>query len=269
MTTAAMHERLGGHPSLTSPAVDVVLPVHNEAHVLRARLFTLHAYLRLHAPFAWRITIVDNASTDGTLALAETLALLPGVRVLHLDEKGRGRALRAAWTVNDADVVAYMDIDLSTDLSAFVPLVSRLLSDEADVAIGSRLAPGAHVERGAKREVISRAYNGLLRLAFGTRVRDAQCGFKAVRASVAQAILPEVVDQSWFFDTELLLLAERSGLRITEVPVTWVDDPDSRVAILRTALDDLKGVWRMRRRFWRGEGIVGVPRQRDRDCVAA
>ena len=199
-------------------------------------------------PYPSRITIADNASTDGTLAVAETLAEeLPDVDVIHLDEKGRGGALYAAWMSSQADVVAYMDVDLSTDLSALMPLVAPLISGHSDVAIGSRLAASSRVVRGPKREFVSRSYNLILRGVLGARFSDAQCGFKAVRADVARQLLPHVADTGWFFDTELLVIAERAGLRIHEVPVDWVDDPDSRVDIVRTAVNDLKGCWRVGR----------------------
>jgi putative flippase GtrA len=197
-------------------------------------------------PYAWRIVIADNASTDATLALARALAVgLDHVTVLRLEHKGRGRALRAAWTVSDADVLCYMDVDLSTDLRALLPLISPLVCGHSEVAIGSRLAAGARVQRGAKREVISRCYNRLLRWALRARFSDAQCGFKAIRADAARRLLPEVQDQGWFFDTELLILAQRRGLRIHEIAVDWIDDPDSRVDIVSTALTDLRGVARL------------------------
>ena len=238
----------------SAPVIDVVVPVYNEERDLAPNIRTLYAYLSNGFPYPTAITIADNASRDGTLALARRLAdELPGVRVLHLDEKGRGRALRAAWTASDAQVVSYMDVDLSTDLDALRPLVDPLVSGETDVAIGSRLARGARTRRGFKRELISRAYNLVLRVALGARFSDAQCGFKAVRAEVARDIVPRIEDQTWFFDTELLVLAQRAGLRVHEVPVKWNDDPDSRVAIIRTAMDDLRGVWRLRFRSRRRE----------------
>jgi len=227
-------------------SVEIVVPVYNEEVVLEASIRRLHEFLRAHFPFEWRVTIADNASTDATLAIARDLAgTLPGVDVLHLPAKGRGRALRAAWSRSRSDVVAYMDVDLSTDLRALLPLVAPLLSGHSDVAIGSRLALGSRVVRGARREVISRGYNAILRLALRARFSDAQCGFKAVRADVARELLADVRDDGWFFDTELLVLAQRRGLRIHEVPVDWVDDPDSRVAIVSAAMTDLRGVGRM------------------------
>ncbi|MFI1580853.1 glycosyltransferase [Embleya sp. NPDC020630] len=250
--------------SLTTPTrtriVDVVVPVYNEAHVLTASIRRLHAYLLRGFPYAFRIIVADNASTDRTHAVARELAReLPHVRAVHLDRKGRGRALRKVWTESDADVVAYMDVDLSTDLDAFLPLVAPLVTGHSDLAIGTRLARSADVVRGPRREVVSRSYNLLLRGVFAARFSDAQCGFKAARTVVAQALLPHVHDEEWFFDTELLLLAERNGLRIHEVPVDWVDDPDSRVDVLHTAIDDLRGMARVARRIAAGTFRVPVP----------
>ena len=233
-------------PVLIKPAVDIVVPVYNEEQALERSIRRLHTFLRANLPFAWRIVIADNASIDRTLAIANGLAAdLPGVEVRHLSEKGRGRALRATWSESDADVVCYMDVDLSTGLNALLPLVAPLVSGHSDVAIGTRLAHTSRVVRGRKREIISRSYNRLLHLALGARFSDAQCGFKALRADVARELLPEVRDEGWFFDTELLILAQRRRLRIHEVPVDWIDDPDSRVDVVSTALDDLRGVARL------------------------
>ncbi len=235
------------------PDVEIVVPVYNEAATLSERVRRLHAYLRTSFPFSFRVTIADNGSSDGTWAAAQALAdELGEVRATRLEAKGRGRALESVWSGSDAKVLAYMDVDLSTDLAALLPLVAPLLSGHSDVAIGSRLTRGARVVRGSKRELISRGYNALLHVALGTRFSDAQCGFKAIRSDRARELLPLVSDRAWFFDTELLVRAERAGLRIYEVPVDWVDDPDSRVDILRTALDDLRGVWRLARDLRRG-----------------
>ena len=224
-----------------------MVPVYNEAGTIERSVRRLHAFLSTEFPFAWRIVIADNASTDSTPSLARQLAFeLTQVTVLRLEAKGRGRALRAAWSASDADVLAYMDVDLSTDLKGLLPLVAGLVSGHSDVAIGTRLAPGSRVRRGPKREFISRSYNRILRLTLGARFSDAQCGFKAIRAQAARTLLPEIEDQGWFFDTELLILAQRRGLRIHEVAVDWTDDPDSRVDIVSTALTDLRGVLRLR-----------------------
>jgi putative flippase GtrA len=237
-----------GSGPLPAPVLDLVVPVHNEEADLPGSVRRLHAYLTSSFPFSFRITVADNASDDTTFDVAEGLAReLTGVHVVHLPLKGRGRALHDVWSRSDAAVLAYMDVDLSTDLSALLPLVAPLVTGHSDVAIGTRLARGSRVVRGAKREVISRGYNLLLRGTLAVRFSDAQCGFKAIRRDVARHLLPLVQDTGWFFDTELLVLAQRAGLRIHEVPVDWVDDPDSRVALLATALADLRGVARVGR----------------------
>ena len=232
--------------AVAAPDVDIVVPVYNEEAGLERSIRRLHRFLRDGFPFSWRIVVADNASVDATPAIGTALAHdLSNVAYLRLERKGRGRALRAAWTASPARVVAYMDVDLSTDLRALLPLVAPLLSGHSDLAIGTRLARGSRVVRGPKRELISRGYNRLLRTVLRARFSDAQCGFKAVRRDAADGLLGDVRDESWFFDTELLVLAQRRGLRIHEVPVDWVDDPDSRVDIVATALADLRGIARL------------------------
>ncbi|WP_419996402.1 glycosyltransferase [Streptomyces boninensis] len=237
-----------------APVLDVVIPVHNEEQALAASVRRLHDHLSRTFPYAFRITVADNASTDATATVAAALAgEFAEVAVVRLELKGRGRALHAVWSASDAPVLAYMDVDLSTDLNALMPLVAPLISGHSELAIGTRLARGSRVVRGPKRELISRAYNLILRRGLAAGFSDAQCGFKAIRRDVAERLLPLVQDTAWFFDTELLVLAERAGLRIHEVPVDWVDDPDSRVDIVRTAVDDLRGVWRVGRALASGD----------------
>jgi glycosyltransferase involved in cell wall biosynthesis len=234
-------------PAITpTPQIDVVVPVYDEELVLERSVLRLHRFLTAAFPFTWRIVVADNASTDTTPRIAERLSReLPSVELLRLERKGRGRALRAAWSASRARVVCYMDVDLSTDLRGLLPLVAPLLSGHSDLAIGTRLAHGARVVRGPKRELISRSYNRILHAVLRTRFSDAQCGFKAVRRDVLDGLLADVRDDGWFFDTELLVLAQRRGLRIHEVPVDWIDDADSRVDVVRTAIDDLRGVVRL------------------------
>lgn len=237
-----------------APVLDVVIPVHNEEDDLDTCVRRLHAHLSDTFPYPFRITVADNASTDLTSEVAKALAAeLPEVESFRLEQKGRGRALRTVWTSSRAPVLAYMDVDLSTDLNALLPLVAPLISGHSDLAIGSRLSRSSRVVRGAKREFVSRAYNLILRGSLAARFSDAQCGFKAIRGDVAQRLLPMVEDSGWFFDTEMLVLAERAGLRIHEVPVDWVDDPDSSVDLVRTAADDLRGVWRVGRALTTGQ----------------
>jgi len=238
--------------------VDIVVPVRNEEHDLASSVRRLVGYLREGFPFTARVTIADNGSTDGTWAIAGRLAReFDEVRAVRMEQPGRGRALRAIWSQSDAEVLAYMDVDLSTDLNALLPLVAPLLSGHSDLAIGTRLARGSRVIRGPKRELISRCYNMLLHACMGARFSDAQCGFKAIRREQARALLPLTQDTGWFFDTELLVLAERAGLRIHEIPVDWIDDLDSRVDIVATAVADLRGMARLGRGLARGS--ISVP----------
>jgi len=235
-----------------------VVPVRNEERDLVPSIRRLDAHLRDRFPFTARITIADNGSTDGTWSQALALeAELNSVRAVRLERPGRGGALRSVWSQSDAAVLAYMDVDLSTDLNALLPLLAPLLSGHSDVAIGTRLARGARVIRGPRREIISRCYNLLLHASLGTRFSDAQCGFKAIRADQARALLPLTSDTGWFFDTELLVLAERAGLRIHEVPVDWIDDADSRVKLVATAVADLRGIVRLGTGLARG--TISIP----------
>ena len=247
-------------------SVEVVVPVYNEQEAVPRSIPALCAYLETYFPYRWSVVIADNASTDATLAVAEGLAsAYPGVSVLHLEEKGRGRALKAAWSASEADVVAYMDVDLSTNLWSFLPLVAPLATGHSDVAIGSRLLRGAMVTRQWKREVISRCYNLLIKTLFANGFSDAQCGFKAIKRGVAQELLPQIEDNEWFFDTELLLLAEERSLRISEAPVDWIEDLDSRVDVASTAMKDIKGLLRVRAQRLRRR----LSRKRFRDTVDA
>jgi putative flippase GtrA len=235
-------------PDTGRPMLEVTVPVYNEEADLASCVRRLHAHLVAHFPYQFLITIADNASTDRTPQVAAELTReLDRLNYVRLEQKGRGRALSTVWRASKAEVVAYLDVDMSTDLNALLPLVAPLITGHSDVAIGSRLSRHSRVVRGAKRELISRCYNLILRGTLFTRFSDAQCGFKAIRADVGRQLLPLVRDTGWFFDTELLVLAERTGLRIHEVPVDWVDDPDSRVDLLATAIADLKGVARVGR----------------------
>jgi len=240
--------------------VEIVIPVYNEQEALEKSVNTLRSYLQEYFPYRWRITIADNASKDKTWEIAQRLQeTYPDVKALHLEQKGRGRALRYAWSNTDADVVSYMDVDLSTNLKSFLPLVAPIITGHSDLAIGSRLARGAVVTRQWKREIISRCYNMMIKLSFFNAFSDAQCGFKACRTDVVRRLLPLIENNEWFFDTEMLLLAERNHLRTYEVPVEWIEDLDTRVKIVKTAMEDVRGLWRVRKLFWRGGGLLPAP----------
>jgi glycosyltransferase involved in cell wall biosynthesis len=267
MVNVPMPQRDGTLP-YQQESVEVVVPVYNEQNALPESIPVLCAYLETYFPYRWSVVIADNASSDATLAVAEGLAAGdPRVRVLHLEEKGRGQALKAAWLPSEADIVSYMDVDLSTNLWSFLPLVAPLATGHSDIAIGSRLLRGAMVTRQWKREVISRCYNLLVKLLFHNSFSDAQCGFKAIKRSVARELLPWVEDGEWFFDTELLLLAEERGYRISEVPVDWIEDLDSRVDVTSTALKDVKGLLRVRAQRLRGWLHRRLSEKRSRDVL--
>lgn len=232
---------------MTTLRVTVALPVHNEERQLAGSVRRLAAVLRGLPGWSWEVAIADNGSRDQTWAWARRLASIEGVRACRLEQQGRGGALRAVWSASDADVVAYMDIDLSTHLRHLPELLGPLARGDADVVTGSRLMPGARVRRGWRREILSRGYNLLARRLTGSRLHDHQCGFKAISRPAAADLLPRMVDVRWFFDTELLVLAQRRGWRVREIPVCWRDDTDSRVRLLSTMVQCLRGLWRLRR----------------------
>ena len=234
---------------MTRKTLDIVIPVLNEERALPPSIKTLHAHLSAHfTDFGWRIVIADNGSEDATSEVSQRLSReFPGVSPFRLEERGRGLALRTAWLASDADIVAYMDVDLSTDLAALQPLVGAIAEQEYDIAIGSRLIRGARVERRPlRREITSRGYSFLFRSMFFTGFRDAQCGFKAISRRAVNELVPLIENNRWFFDTELLIIAEANGFGIREIPVHWTDDPDTRVKILGTAIEDVKGLLRLR-----------------------
>jgi glycosyltransferase involved in cell wall biosynthesis len=234
--------------------VDIVIPVYNEEHVLAESVTRVLAFLSAHPEHQWRIVVANNASTDRTLEVARQLeAQHPGrVAALHIPVKGRGIALRVAWLTSPADVCAYMDVDLSTDLAHLPALIDPLANNEADLSYGTRLHRLSETHRGWKREFISRTYVAILNVLGGLRVTDAQCGFKAIRRDAAHALVPLVKDTRWFFDSELLLIAQQNGYRLREVPVRWEEDTDTRVHIISTASEDLRGLWRLR--------VGGIPK---------
>jgi glycosyltransferase involved in cell wall biosynthesis len=248
-------------------SVTIVIPVLNEAHVLETSVEKVCTFLRKTSfPYCWELLIADNGSVDGTQDVARMLAAkYEDVRFVHLLQRGRGRALRHAWFHSGADVVCYMDVDLSTDLSHLLELVNAVAKEDYDLATGSRLLRASRTKRSFKREFISRAYNIFIKLMLATRFSDAQCGFKSLTRKAVEQIVPQIEDQSWFFDTELLVLAEKQGLRIKDIPVVWTEDDDSRVKIAQTAWDDIKGVFRLRQSLWRKPAKVAVADADTRD----
>lgn len=246
---------MSASPGPATPAplrVDVVIPVLNEAHVLEKSVTEVRAFLTANTDWAWRVVVVDNGSVDGTDRVARMLVdRHADVQFLQLPQRGRGRALRHAWTQSDADIMSYTDVDLSTELAALPKLVRGIVEEGYDLGTGSRLLPASQTTRSPKREFISRCYNLMVKAVLWTSFSDAQCGFKVVSRRVVQEIVPAIKDQAWFFDTELLVLAEKQGYRIMDLPVRWIEDDDSRVKIIKTAWEDIKGVARLRWTLWR------------------
>lgn len=227
-------------------SVDIVIPVYNEEIALPANIPILYNYCQNNlGDYSWNIVIVDNASLDKTSEIAKKFSLRPQISYLRLEQKGRGLALRTAWLKSKADIVSYMDVDLSSNLEFFPALLAGL-ENSADIAIGSRLSRGSNVTgRTLPREVMSRGYNFLIRVLFSTSFHDAQCGFKAVKKSVFQRLEPIVENNNWFFDSELLIVVEKAGYKIAEIPISWHDDPSSTVKVAGTAIEDLIGLWRL------------------------
>jgi len=232
-----------------SSKIEIVIPIYNEEKELAANIKKLHVFLsKKLSNYKWHITIADNASTDGSLSIAKKLATkLSHVGYIHLSQKGRGRAVKKAWKESPADILVYMDVDLSTDLSSLPRLIDAL-REKYDIGIGSRLLPGSKViGRPLKREILSRIYNILIKIFFQVHFSDAQCGFKGVSKKVVKQLLPYIEDNAWFFDSELLIIGEKSGCKIFEEPVLWVDNPGSTVRVLKTVYGDLAGLWRL---YW-------------------
>lgn len=232
--------------SAKRPSALVVLPVYNEEKALRNGVETLTSFLRDYDRYDWKIVIADNNSKDRTGEIGRALeAENPLVKYLYIPRKGRGIALRTAWEQTDCDFVSYMDIDLSTGLDALIKAMD-LLNEGADIAVGTRLSKDSKTTRCLKREFISRSYNIVIKLSLGTHFNDAHCGFKTGRREVVQKILPYIDDNEWFFDTEFLFYGEKLGHKIMEIPVTWIEDPDTKAKIFKDAYDDLRGLYRLR-----------------------
>lgn len=229
--------------------LECIVPAYNEEQDLEANVLKVVAFCREQVAASWRVTVIDNGSTDTTAAIADRLATsIAEVRAVHHPQKGRGRALRRAFLASEARWVGYMDADLSTHLRALAETVRRLEAG-ADIVIGSRLLPGSHIRRRLGREVLSRVYNALVRTAFGSHLRDHQCGFKFLSHARCRDLVAHTEDDEWFFDTELLILALRAGLRIDEIAVDWIEDLGSTVRIVRTIAGDLRGMRRLHARL--------------------
>jgi glycosyltransferase involved in cell wall biosynthesis len=252
-------------------SVSITVPVYDEEIRLANSIPRILLAVQPVPATRLELVIANNGSADRTLEIAHQLAgKHKNIRVLHLNEKGRGRALKHAWLSSEAEILSYMDVDLSSNLNSFPALIAPLLRGEFDLAVGSRLLRPQTTKRCTKREIISRCYNLMVKAIFHTRFSDAQCGFKAITKAAAQELLPLVEDNDWFFDTELLILAEKLGYRIFDLPVPWIEGSRSSVKIIRAAWQDIRGLIRLRRALGRASSFQNLAKLRSaRPCASA
>jgi glycosyltransferase involved in cell wall biosynthesis len=237
---------------MKKPLIELVLPVFNEEDVIEDSVVTLNRFMEKNCKFPWQITVFSNGSTDNTVEIGNQLSRrFSRVNFVHIPERGKAKAYKSIWPSSQASIVGFMDADLSTELEA-IPKCIDAIKNGADIAIGDRHTVGALIERSLKRTMLSRGYNMLIKLLFPhTKVRDAHCGFKFLKKSVARSLLPHIRDDCWFFDTELLMLAEQTGHKIEQIPVLWVERKASKVRVTRVVTDYLFNLLKLRVRMWR------------------
>lgn len=233
--------------------VNITIPVYNEEKILKENIQVLYTFLNQNLDYPWEVVIADNGSNDQTQKIAKNLVRkLDHLKYLRLKEKGRGRALRKAWQESKAEILSYMDADLAVDLFSFPKLV-QVIKQGADIAIGSRFIPNSQVQRSKLRKILSWSYNKLIRFFFKVEFKDGQCGFKAISKKVLENIIPQVKDNHWFFDTEMLVLAEKEGYKIKEIPVKWIEKRNkyrkSKVKIISTILGYLFSILKLKLRL--------------------
>ncbi len=230
----------------------IAIPVYNEESILAENAIKLYDFLKKNIFDDWQIIIADNNSIDQTGKIGQDLEKsLGGIKYLHIPQKGKGRAIRAAWESVNSDIYVFMDADLATDLSTLPDLISAIGRENYDLAAGARFHKDSKVKRSLLRKFISRAYRFILRLALRSKIKDAPCGFKAVNYKVIKNILPQIKNNEWFFDTEMIVLAEKQNYRVKEIPVIWTEHKKigrrSRVSFLKVSLGYLKEIWRLKK----------------------
>ena len=233
----------------------ITIPCYNEEIVLEKTVFSVTQYAQEHlGQHDWNLLILDNASKDSTLEIARKLkSHHPKIVVDQVNNPGRGRALRESWGRHkDYDIYSYMDADLATDIKDLAFIISKV-AEGTDIVVGSRYIPYANVKRNLLRRILSSIYNLLLRLILKVEFRDAQCGFKAMSKKVVHGVVPKTLDDGWFWDTELMIIASHSGHTLLEVPVTWREVRDelrrSTVTVRSEVMRNLRNIWIMRRRL--------------------
>ncbi len=235
--------------------VNITFPVLNEERILKEDVMKFYNFLKKSKfPYRFEITICDNGSIDDTKKVGEKLEKkVKEINYLRLSRKGRNFALKSSWTKSKASVVSYMDIDLATDLRFFLPMINMIIKDNCDLVVGNRLGLKSKViDRNFKREFLSRNYNLLLRMFFFHKIRDHQCGFKAIKRNSFLKLnkeIPDIKEEIWFLDTELIIRAIKNKMKVEEIDVIWKDDPDSKVKVVKAVLEDLKGIVRLRKEF--------------------
>ncbi len=227
--------------------VSVVLPAYNEVDFLEPAITQISHALQ-ESGYSYEIIIAEDGSTDGTDKKAEELAqTAPCVRHIHRDQRqGRGVALNHAFKKADGDVLAYMDLDLATDLKYLKPLLDAITVEGYDFATGSRMLPESKAERTLQRSISSKTYNFLVRHMLGSNLHDHQCGFKAFRREPLLGLLDSVEARHWFWDTELMVRAHRGGYRIAEIAVEWHSGRATKVSLAKDSWDmfwQIVGLW--------------------------
>lgn len=231
----------------------ITIPAYNEEAIIESSLLKLAAYAqKFLADYDYQIIVADNKSTDKTAEkVKQLLVKINRLDYLFIEQKGKGLAIRTTWQkyLADFDYFVFMDADLATDLKALLPLVSALASENYDLAIGSRNLKKSKIQRSLLRRFFSFGYGVLAKLILGTKISDSTCGFKAVSQKVVQAIMPLVKNQTWFFDSELVFLAEKKGFKIKEIPVNWAEpskENKSKVNVFKVSGQYLKELLRLR-----------------------
>jgi uncharacterized membrane protein YbhN (UPF0104 family) len=226
--------------------VSVVLPAYNEANRIEDTVKVVKDTLE-KLDYGYEIIIAEDGSTDGTDEIAKRLSSRdPRIVHLHSDNRlGRGKALTNAMEIAKGDVVVYLDVDLSTDMDHLKELIDAVAKEGYDIATGSRLLKDSQTERPFKRDFASKVYNFLVRLMLGSKLRDHQCGFKAFKRSSVLKLLRDVKDNHWFWDTEVLVLAQRKGLRVKEIPVKWKQSGETKVKFTKDVLYMFSQILRM------------------------
>ena len=232
----------------------IIIPTHNDEKIISKNIAYIDSYIKKNFTELknYKIAVIENGSCDNTKIICKRLSKkYSNISFSYLIKKGRGGALRYAMKKNKADIYCYMDSDLSTNLSCFKNLIENMQS--YDILIGTRYHPSSKIKRGFRRLFLSKIYNKLVQLFFKVRFSDFQCGFKAFNKKVIKNLLPQIQDNSWFFDTEFLIIAYKNNYKIYELPIIWKESSNSSVKIFRDSIYHLIKLFELRIRLWQNE----------------